>query len=646
MILILVSVFPLAVGSVIFYTQAISGLDDMVEENLKKSVTTTNYFLEQKTNEALSLAQRYARNEEFISHFIKEDRGSLDQIIVPIYNALSEERGVSVFEFGDEKGIVFTRGHHTGKFGDDKSGHKEIQTALSGQEVKGISIGKSGLAVRAYVPIIKDNKTIGTFQVGFGDQVLQDIRNLITGNISLYENDTLSLTSDDERSSQIGQPIEDSSISEQVLSGKEVKIVRNKYVDFYYPLYDFTGETVQGMIQISEDITPIIQMKKDLMFKIMLIFVVTVMIACLTALILANKIAKPISMVANRLQSVAAGDLKGDKLVSNSTDEVGDLIASINQMIENFRHLIKQVTDTTHQIAVSSEELTASAEQTNQASEHIASNIEQMATGVEHQVRGIQETSAIIDEMTVSLSQVAINIQQVSQSSVENLEKTAAGSKSIQTAEKQMNSIHQNVNGLSEVIIGLGERSREIGQILDVITGIAAQTNLLALNAAIEAARAGEHGRGFSVVADEVRKLAEQSAKSAQQISHLITQIQEEMNKAVFSMDNVTQEVTHGMNVVTEAGESFIQIQEAMNQATVQFEQVSSAIQKMNEGANRVVHSIQANSKVVEESASASQSISASTEEQVASMQEISASAHSLSEIVDELQLITAKFKV
>jgi methyl-accepting chemotaxis protein len=116
-----------------------------------------------------------------------------------------------------------------------------------------------------------------------------------------------------------------------------------------------------------------------------------------------------------------------------------------------------------------------------------------------------------------------------------------------------MRLIHDTVQDLSKVIRGLGERSKEIGEIVAVITKISSQTNLLALNAAIEAARAGEHGRGFAVVADEVRKLAEQSAQSAQQISELITHIQKETLNAVQSMDQATKEVQSGLDVVDSA---------------------------------------------------------------------------------------------
>ena len=114
------------------------------------------------------------------------------------------------------------------------------------------------------------------------------------------------------------------------------------------------------------------------------------------------------------------------------------------------------------------------------------------------------------------------------------------------------------------VIRHLEDQSKEIGKIIEVITGISDQTNLLALNAAIEAARAGEHGKGFAVVADEVRKLAEQSKESADQITTLVQEIQEHTDHAVTVMGKGTNEVELGITVVQDTGEGFKRILQSL----------------------------------------------------------------------------------
>jgi len=116
------------------------------------------------------------------------------------------------------------------------------------------------------------------------------------------------------------------------------------------------------------------------------------------------------------------------------------------------------------------------------------------------------------------------------------------GGQTIELAIAQMGKIETTVNSSAQVVSKLGERSKEIGQIVATISGIAGQTNLLALNAAIEAARAGEQARGFTVVAEEVRKLAEQSQEATKKIAVLIGEIQGDTDNAVVAMNNGTRE--------------------------------------------------------------------------------------------------------
>ncbi len=210
----------------------------------------------------------------------------------------------------------------------------------------------------------------------------------------------------------------------------------------------------------------------------------------------------------------------------------------------------------------------------------------------------------------------------------------------------QMASIEKTVSSSAQVVTKLGERSKEIGQIVDTISGIAGQTNLLALNAAIEAARAGEQGRGFAVVAEEVRKLAEQSQEAAKEIAILISEIQSETDKAVVAMSDGTREVKVGAEVVNSAGQSFKEIVLLVNEESAQIKEISAAIQQMAAGSQQIVASAHDIDRISKDAAAQTQTVSAATEEQSASMEEIAASSQALAKMAEELQTAVRKFTI
>jgi len=230
--------------------------------------------------------------------------------------------------------------------------------------------------------------------------------------------------------------------------------------------------------------------------------------------------------------------------------------------------------------------------------------------------------------------------------SVQAVETAKEGSQSIAKAITQMTKIEQTVNNSARVVTKLGERSKEIGQIVDTISGIAGQTNLLALNAAIEAARAGEQGRGFAVVAEEVRKLAEQSQDATKQIAELITEIQGDTNQAVIAMTEGTYEVKVGTEVVTTTGHAFGKITTLVTQVSEQVNEISAATQQLAASSQQIVLSVQEIDGLSKNAATEAETVSAATEEQSASMSEIASSSHDLANMAQELHEATSKFKL
>lgn len=382
-------------------------------------------------------------------------------------------------------------------------------------------------------------------------------------------------------------------------------------------------------------------------FSIAIILIVLLSVSMIGSFIILRRKIRPLQKITEMADRVADGDLTIEQIQSKSTkDEVSQLAASINKMVGNLQTLVKQVQASAEQVAASAEELSASSEQSSRATEEVTTTIQELAAGADEQVQNVGETHDVIEQIQSSIKKISTNSESSIQTSNKATEKAFEGNEAISVSVKQMNSINESVNELAEVIRGLGESSKEIGQIVNVITGIADQTNLLALNAAIEAARAGEQGKGFAVVADEVRKLAEQSSESAQQISRLIADIQMETDKAVLSMEETNHEVKDGIKLVHTAGESFKQIHESVVDVQENITEVNAAVNDMSEAVGKVVASAELVKEVANRAAFGAQNVSAASEEQLASMEEIAASSQSLSQLADELQGQIGRFKI
>ena len=269
-----------------------------------------------------------------------------------------------------------------------------------------------------------------------------------------------------------------------------------------------------------------------------------------------------------------------------------------------------------------------------------------MAGRSEKQIQAIDTTASSIKTMSDGIRHVIESTKEVS-GTVETSASTARkGSLAIEKAISQIGNIESSVGRSASVITKLGERSEEIGQIVSVISNIAGQTNLLALNAAIEAARAGEQGRGFAVVAEEVRKLAEQSQEAAKHITGLITEIQKDTDSAVIAIEDGSKEVLVGIEVVTDAGQAFQEIDKSVNAAFAQMKEITAVIQLMASSSEEVARSAGETEVISKELSEQAQSVSATTEEQSATSEEIARFSQELANMAAELTKALSTFKV
>ena len=367
------------------------------------------------------------------------------------------------------------------------------------------------------------------------------------------------------------------------------------------------------------------------------------------AIFFSNKLATPIAHVTNRLATLAQGDFRHNAALEtkiSSTDEIGRMSQALDTLQHNVRQMMKQAIEAAEKITTAVAQLNESADQSATVSSQVASSMSKVADSCNEQFAEMDRTKAQIGTLEQHMSAFAGNLSQTVDA-VDGTNRAAAqGATRVNEAVLQMQRIAESVSRSAEVITVLGEESDKIGTIVDAIAAIAEQTNLLALNAAIEAARAGENGRGFAVVAEEVRKLAEQSSTSADEITALITSIQEKAQNAVEVMQEGASQAQGGTEAVDAAGRTFKEIASMVEHVASESSAMGGRVHELEQSTRSIRDSAESMNKMSRSVAAESQTVSAATQEQTAAVQQIAAASRSLNEMSQAMHAAISKFKV
>ena len=375
-----------------------------------------------------------------------------------------------------------------------------------------------------------------------------------------------------------------------------------------------------------------------------IVAIIVILLTCVCGFLLLRTISSSVDMVLTNLRKIAQGDLRVH-LSTESGDEFAQMADETNKMLENIRNMTKTIQKTAESVADASGTLTNTAEQSAHATQSVAQSITEVAEASHGQMDSVSEAKHQVHAFTRGLSDATNAIENVADDIEHTSQKAEEGNQLVVATVDQMNAIADTVVSSSEVVAKLGERSKEIGNIVEVISGISGQTNLLALNAAIEAARAGEHGHGFAVVAEEVRKLAEESQNASKQIGDLIRAIQEETEEAVTAMETGRTEAEKGRENVAATGEGFSEILSMIRRIQENAGSIKATMDDLGQRAAKIDTATGEIHDAASKVASESQTVSAATEEQAAGMEEIAASSRGLSDMAHELHTAAAKFK-
>lgn len=310
----------------------------------------------------------------------------------------------------------------------------------------------------------------------------------------------------------------------------------------------------------------------------------------------------------DELAEFSNGDLTIEAQVTE--DFTGAIADSVNYAIESMRDLVGTINSTSNQVSMASH-------QTQKLAENMrGSSIEQKQM--------IVKMTSTISEMVHSLDRVSLSTTDSAEIARESVNIARNGSEKVHNTIEGMNKIREHIQDTSKRIKRLGESSQEIGNIVEMIKGIADQTSILALNATIQASAAGEAGKGFAVVADEVQKLAERSTKATRRIESLVTTIQGDTGEAIHSMEKSTMEVVNGADIAEQAGSALNQI-----------ENVSTSLASLIDRISQSTQQVSGRAKVI---ASEMQNVNIIAEENMQNVSKTSDAINNLSELASDLE--------
>ena len=336
-----------------------------------------------------------------------------------------------------------------------------------------------------------------------------------------------------------------------------------------------------------------------------------------STLFLRRFILHPLNKVITTLNRLADGDFQVEFEVERE-DELGQLMMAARRIRDDLGALLRQIVTLTREL--------------DEAGGQLADLSETNRTQLSAQRDGTSQVATASEELAATANEVAGSAAGAAGAADRAALSTSSGMAVVQQAIDSINHLDADVNKVGQVLQGLETQSGAIGNVLNVIRGIAEQTNLLALNAAIEAARAGEQGRGFAVVADEVRSLAQRTQESTQEIQLTIEQLQAGAKAAVEAMEHGKGRVGEGVERTREVGLALDDISAAVTTIVDMNAQIAAAAEEQGAVAKDVSHNVN--------------DIDHSSQQLVASAQALAESGQRIAQLSAGLAQATERFRV
>jgi methyl-accepting chemotaxis protein len=372
-----------------------------------------------------------------------------------------------------------------------------------------------------------------------------------------------------------------------------------------------------GTIVLGVDMDPSDRAAMKLGLRTGAVVLLTLSFAMLAVWVFSRRFTGGLKTLVEKAEEISGGELR-TQVPEEGFDELRSLARAFNAMAENLRAMIRQIQE--------------SGGKVGEFSSGITVLIQEQATGASQQATSLAQVTATMEELSRTSHQIAGNAEAVKESAGQTVEMAQQGTSLVRESVEGMGRIKERVNDIAQKTLFLGEKSREIGKVMDLIKEIAGEIHLLALNAAIESAAAGEHGRRFAVVASEVRRLAEKTRESTESIRSLVSEIQS---------------ATQGSIQATEQGSREVdKWRETINLTAGAFEEIIGMIEKTSEASMQISLATNQQTSVNDQVVTGMRQVAETVRVSAAHMRDSSISAAELKGLAEKLTEKVSVFRV
>ncbi|MEH7883738.1 methyl-accepting chemotaxis protein [Bacillus sp. JJ1609] len=384
----------------------------------------------------------------------------------------------------------------------------------------------------------------------------------------------------------------------------------------------------------------------EMLYFTIAVILISMIVAAVLISLFVRKVTKPLNHLRSTMKKVREGGLQSSPAIETTIPEMVSLHKSYNSMIEQMMRMVHELTETTNELESTGDELKDSSKSALASSQQLVSAITFVKTGAEQTAASSETSVSSFRDMKDMMEAVLANMESVFSSSAAMNDSAGQGDKSIGQLISTIQSFEKDFKHLTYTIHQVKEYSLSITNLVGMVKAIADQTKLLSLNASIEAARAGESGKGFAVVANEVRNLAEQSAKTTEEISQAIANMEKITIGATEEFDLMHSKINTNLSMASNARLSLDELMQEISDVSQKLHSMKGELDNLEHTLPQLAHEADSFLAVSQETLASAEEMLSASDIQMKRMESTDQIGLKLNHLAKSLAQITQQFRI